>query len=192
MERTNLAARAGRWSAAHWKTALTPGSSSASSRSRLGRGRKASLKQADTASGETREAQKILDGAGFAGHAGESVLVQSKTATVGRRGVPGRGRRRRSHRVRAAGGRTRALAARVGQPRPGLRRRPFGARPVRDPRRRGQGDGQGPAGPRRRSRTSRPPTPTSRSPSSARRARTTCSTRPSATTSSGPSTRRCR
>ncbi len=41
------------------------------------------LKQADTASGETKQAQRILDAAGFKTHAEESVLVHSTTATVG-------------------------------------------------------------------------------------------------------------
>ena len=83
MERTNLAARAGRWSAAHWKTALGAWLVfcvvAVAVGSAVG---KVSLKQADTASGETRVAQKILDNAGFPGHAGESVLVQSKTETI--------------------------------------------------------------------------------------------------------------
>ncbi len=83
MERTNLAARAGRWSAAHWKTALAAWLVFCISAIAVGAAvGKHSLKQADTASGDTRVAQKILDDAGFAGHAGESVLVQSKTATV--------------------------------------------------------------------------------------------------------------
>jgi uncharacterized membrane protein YdfJ with MMPL/SSD domain len=84
MERTNLAARAGRWSASHWKTALGAWLVFCIAAIVLGTAvGKTSLKQADTASGETRVAQKILDNAGFAGHAGESVLVQSKTATIG-------------------------------------------------------------------------------------------------------------
>jgi len=83
MERTNLAARAGRWSAAHWKTAVGIWLVFCVLAIVIGGavGKKA-LKQSDTASGDTRVAQKILDDAGFAGHAGESVLVQSKTQTV--------------------------------------------------------------------------------------------------------------
>ncbi len=83
MKRQNLAARAGRWSAAHWKTALGAWLVFCVLAVVVGGavGKKA-LKQADTASGDTRVAQKILDDAGFAGHAGESVLVQSKTQTV--------------------------------------------------------------------------------------------------------------
>ncbi|HEY6032585.1 MAG TPA: MMPL family transporter [Gaiellaceae bacterium] len=81
--RTNLAARAGSWSAAHWKTALTgwvvfcvvaavAGGLAGTTM----------LTQSDTASGDTKKAQTMLDAAGFAGHADESVLVQSRTATV--------------------------------------------------------------------------------------------------------------
>jgi uncharacterized membrane protein YdfJ with MMPL/SSD domain len=83
MERQNLAARAGRWSAAHWKTALGAWLVFCVLAVVVGGavGKKA-LKSSDTASGDTRVAQKILDDAGFAGHAGESVLVQSKTRTV--------------------------------------------------------------------------------------------------------------
>src|SRR5690349_20827911 len=83
MERTNLAARAGRWSAAHWKTALRAWLVFCVLAVAIGGAvGKVSLKQADTASGETRVAQKVLDNAGFAGHASESVLVQSKTETI--------------------------------------------------------------------------------------------------------------
>jgi RND superfamily putative drug exporter len=81
--RDNLPTRAARWSAAHWKTALfgwlafcligiVAGTAA---------GTKA-LKQADTASGDTRTAEQILERAGFLHHASESVLVQSRTATV--------------------------------------------------------------------------------------------------------------
>ena len=83
MERTNLAARAGRWSAAHWKTAIGAWLVFCVVAVVVGGAvGKQALKQSDTASGDARVAQKILDGAGFAGHAGESVLVQSKTQTV--------------------------------------------------------------------------------------------------------------
>ncbi|MGZ4354750.1 MAG: MMPL family transporter, partial [Gaiellaceae bacterium] len=81
--RANLAARAGSWSAAHWKTALAgwivfcvvaavAGGAAGTTM----------LKQSDTASGDTKKAQTILDAAGFTSHADESVLVQSQTATV--------------------------------------------------------------------------------------------------------------
>jgi uncharacterized membrane protein YdfJ with MMPL/SSD domain len=83
MERTNIAARAGRWSADHWKTALIGWlvfcTVAVFAGSALGL---VKIKSADTASGETKVAQKILDNAGFASHAGESVLVRSTTVGV--------------------------------------------------------------------------------------------------------------
>jgi RND superfamily putative drug exporter len=80
---TNIAARAGRWSAEHWKTALTGWLVFCVLATVAGgiAGTKM-LKDADTASGETKRAQTILDGAGFVSHADESVLVQSTRATV--------------------------------------------------------------------------------------------------------------
>ncbi|MGH3003368.1 MAG: MMPL family transporter [Gaiellaceae bacterium] len=83
MGRTNLAARAGHWSAAHWRTALVgwlvfcvvavvAGGAVGATK----------LKQSDTASGDTKKAQKILDGAGFASRAGESVLIRNTRASV--------------------------------------------------------------------------------------------------------------
>ena len=80
----NIAARAGRWSAAHWKTAVSSWlvfcvlaivlGSVAGTRM---------LKQADTTAGGTRTAEQILKHAGFPDRAGESVLVQSSTRSVG-------------------------------------------------------------------------------------------------------------
>jgi uncharacterized membrane protein YdfJ with MMPL/SSD domain len=79
----NVAARAGRWSAAHWKTvtaawvvfavvAMVVGSAAGTSK----------LKDADTASGGTRVAEKILERADFKRRATESVLVESQTSTI--------------------------------------------------------------------------------------------------------------
>src|SRR5690348_4758751 len=77
--RFNLAARAGRWSAGHWKTALGAWLAFCVLAIALGSvaGTK-QLKQADTAAGETRKAEQMLKHAGFTDRAGESVLVQSK------------------------------------------------------------------------------------------------------------------
>ncbi len=79
----NLAARAGRWSAGHWKTALVGWLAFCVVAIALGTlaGTKM-LKQADTAAGETKKAEQLLDQAGFPSRAGESVLVQSKTQTL--------------------------------------------------------------------------------------------------------------
>ena len=113
VERTNLAARAGRLE----RVALEDGTHRMArllhrcDRGRS-RGRKAFAEAGRTASGETRVAQKILDGAGFAGHARRERPGAVEDRNGGRRLRSGRGERRGSHRVRAAGGRTRALAAR--------------------------------------------------------------------------------
>jgi uncharacterized membrane protein YdfJ with MMPL/SSD domain len=80
----NLAARAGRWSAAHWKTAtlgwlvlvvcaLLAGHAIGPVR----------LTDSEQATGESARAQAILDRAGFPNHAGESVLVQSPALASG-------------------------------------------------------------------------------------------------------------
>jgi uncharacterized membrane protein YdfJ with MMPL/SSD domain len=83
MPNNNIAARAGRWSAAHWKTvtaawlvfavvAVVAGSAVGTSK----------LKDADTASGDSRVAEKILARADFKRSATESVLVESRTSTI--------------------------------------------------------------------------------------------------------------
>jgi uncharacterized membrane protein YdfJ with MMPL/SSD domain len=81
--RFNIAARAGRWSAAHWKTAVGAWIAFCVVAAALGgvAGTKM-LKQADTAAGGTRTAEQILRDGGFEDRASESVLVQSKTQTV--------------------------------------------------------------------------------------------------------------
>jgi RND superfamily putative drug exporter len=79
----NIAARAGRWSAGHWKTALGGWLAFCVVAVALGAvaGTKM-LKQADTAAGGTRKAEQMLRDAGFTSRASESVLVQSPTRTV--------------------------------------------------------------------------------------------------------------
>jgi RND superfamily putative drug exporter len=81
--RFNVAARAGRWSAAHWKTALGAWLAFCVLAVALGSiaGTKV-LKQADTAAGGTRKAEQMLKKAGFEDRAGESVLVESKGTTI--------------------------------------------------------------------------------------------------------------
>ena len=83
MQAENLAGRAGRWSAAHWKTALTGWIVFCVAATLAGTiaGTRL-LKAADTASGETKTAESILQSAGFQTRAAESVLVQSKSLTV--------------------------------------------------------------------------------------------------------------
>jgi len=79
----NVAARAGRWSARRWKTAVSAWLAFCVVAIALGSvaGTKM-LKQADTAAGGTKKAEHILRDAGFTNQAAESVLVQSRTATV--------------------------------------------------------------------------------------------------------------
>ena len=79
----NIAARAGRWSAAHWKTAVSTWLAFCIVAIALGAvaGTKL-LKEADTSAGGTRSAERILRDAGFPNRAGESVLVQSKTQNI--------------------------------------------------------------------------------------------------------------
>ena len=79
----NIAARAGRWSAAHWKTAVSAWIAFSVVAVALGAiAGTRMLKQADTAAGGTKKAEQILRDAGFTNQAGESVLVQSKTETI--------------------------------------------------------------------------------------------------------------
>ena len=80
----NVAARAGRWSAAHWKMAVTAWLVFFVLAIALGSAAGTKLlKQADTAAGGTRDAEQLLEHANFPDRAGESVLVQSKTQTIG-------------------------------------------------------------------------------------------------------------
>jgi len=79
----NLAARAGRWSAAHWKTATFGWIAIVAVAAALGTlvGTH-TLTEAQQGTGETATAQRILDQAGFQQPAGESVLVQSKSLST--------------------------------------------------------------------------------------------------------------
>jgi RND superfamily putative drug exporter len=81
--KTNLAGRAGRWSAAHWKTAAFGWIAFAVLAVVIG-GAVGARQMEDwaVANGESRRAEQILDEAGFDLPARESVLVQSRTATV--------------------------------------------------------------------------------------------------------------
>src|ERR671934_238777 len=79
----NLAARAGRWSAAHWKTAVAVWVAFVVVAIAVGTSvgtHKLSLSEQST--GETARAEQILASAGFKTPASEAVLVRSRTATV--------------------------------------------------------------------------------------------------------------
>ena len=82
--RTNLAGRAGRWSAAHWKTAAFGWLAIALVAVVAGHlvGAR-QFKPYAYANGDSRRAEEILDQAGFNAPARESVLVQSRTVKVG-------------------------------------------------------------------------------------------------------------
>jgi uncharacterized membrane protein YdfJ with MMPL/SSD domain len=83
MEQANLAGRAGRWSAAHWKTAAFGWIAFAILAVAIGKlvGPN-EMKPWAIANGESRRAEQLLDRAGFDLPARESVLVQSRTSTV--------------------------------------------------------------------------------------------------------------
>jgi RND superfamily putative drug exporter len=81
--KTNLAGRAGRWSAAHWRTAAFGWIAFAVLAVILGNlvGPR-EMKDWQIANGESRRAAQILDSAGFKIPARESVLIQSRTTTI--------------------------------------------------------------------------------------------------------------
>jgi uncharacterized membrane protein YdfJ with MMPL/SSD domain len=81
--RLNVAARAARWSADHWKTAVSGWLAFCVVAVALGAvaGTKM-LKEADTAAGGTKKAEQMLDDAGFPSKAAESVLVRSQARTL--------------------------------------------------------------------------------------------------------------
>jgi uncharacterized membrane protein YdfJ with MMPL/SSD domain len=81
--RSNLAGRAGRWSATHWKAATFGFVAVAVAALVIGMAvGRVVLTDSEQASGETARAESILQHAGFNTPATESVLVQSKTATI--------------------------------------------------------------------------------------------------------------
>jgi len=83
METANLAGRAGRWSAAHWKTAAFGWIAFAVLAVLVGGAVGAKqMKSWAYANGESRRAEAILDRGNFKIPARESVLIQSRTATV--------------------------------------------------------------------------------------------------------------
>lgn len=83
MQRYNFAARAGRWSAEHWKTAVAVWVAFVVIAIALGTTvgtHKLSVSEQGT--GETAQAEQILTNTGFRTPASESVLVRSSTRTV--------------------------------------------------------------------------------------------------------------
>jgi RND superfamily putative drug exporter len=83
MERTNLAGRAGRWSAAHWKRAALGWIALAAAVFVVGLVVGTNeMKPWGYANGDSRRAEQILDQGNFKIPARESVLIQSHAATV--------------------------------------------------------------------------------------------------------------
>ena len=83
MDTTNLAGRAGRWSASHWKRAAFGWLAFAVLAVAVGGAVGAKqMKSWAYANGESRRAEEILDRGNFKIPARESVLVQSRTATA--------------------------------------------------------------------------------------------------------------
>src|SRR5690348_8138137 len=84
MPSINFAGRAGRWSAAHWKTAalgwIAIAILAVAAGSAVGAKQ---MKSWAFANGESRRAEQMLADAGFRAPARESVLIQSRTARVG-------------------------------------------------------------------------------------------------------------
>ena len=83
MQRYNFAARAARWSAAHWKTAVAGWMAFVVVA--IGVGTTVGthkLSASEQATGESAQAEQILASAGFKTPAAESVLVRSSTRTV--------------------------------------------------------------------------------------------------------------
>lgn len=84
MGKQNLAARAGRWSAAHWKTATVVWLVFVVAAIAIGRTvGTVKLSDAEQSTGEAARAQAILQRAGFTQPAAENVLVQSRSLTFG-------------------------------------------------------------------------------------------------------------
>jgi putative drug exporter of the RND superfamily len=83
MSSLNLAARAGRWSAAHWKTAVAVWVAFVVVAIGLGTTVGThKLSSSEQSTGETARAEQILASAGFKTPASEAVLVRSRTRTV--------------------------------------------------------------------------------------------------------------
>ncbi len=82
-DKMNLAARAGRWSAAHWKTATFGWLAFVVAAVMLGTAH-GSIRQtsAEQTNGQAARAEQMLAAAGVKSHASENVLVRSRTSTA--------------------------------------------------------------------------------------------------------------
>ena len=173
---SNLAARMGRWSADHWKTATFGWLALVIVA--FGIGGQVGVKNVDpntAGPGESGRMDRILD-AGFKQPAGESVLIQSSTAASRRSRLQGRRLGRGFARLEGRGRPERPVPARPGQLGPDLEGRALGARRVRHRRRQGRRDATRSLRSWTRSMPRRRPIRASSSASSATRARRTPST----------------
>src|SRR5664279_2540835 len=83
MGELNLAGRAGRWSAAHWKMALFGWLVFAVAAMTVGNlAGHVQMKDSQAAAGETATALRLLERAGFTQPSTESVLIQSSQWTI--------------------------------------------------------------------------------------------------------------
>ena len=83
MQRHNFAARAARWSASHWKTAVAIWMAFVVVAIALGTAAGThKLSASEQSTGESARAEQILANAGFKTPASEAVLVRSRTRTV--------------------------------------------------------------------------------------------------------------
>ncbi len=120
----NVAARMGRWSARHRKTAIFGWLAFVVAAFAVGIAVPLqSIDETDWNVGEARKGDHIIRDGGFAlDEQSEFVLVQSDTKTVGRRRLPRRRERRGRHPPGLRAGHEAPLSARSGQRGPDLRR----------------------------------------------------------------------
>ena len=145
----NLAARMGRWSANHWKTATFGWL--AFVLVAFGLGGMVGTTTIDNAAGpgESGRMDRILE-AGFKQPAAEHVLIQSRSARAGTPAFDAAVADVVARRLEARGRPRRPLAPHAGERGSHLEGRALGARRVQDPRRQGQGGRQDRSRPRRR------------------------------------------
>ena len=135
--RSNLAARMGRWSASHWKTATFGWLALRRRRLRdRRRGRDEERRPEHAGPGESGRMDRILD-AGFKQPAAESVLIQSDSLAAGRPAFRPRSRTSSHASRRSRPSRTSARRS-TRQRGPDREGRARGARRVRHPRRQGR------------------------------------------------------
>ena len=137
----NLAARMGRWSASHWKTATFGWLAFVLIAFGLGGMVGTRNIESTNGPGESGRMNRILDD-GVQAARRRARTDPARRARSERSGFPDNHRGRRRPRIRARRGRGRSLAARLGQRGPDLEGRTLRARRVPDPRPEGRGGRQ--------------------------------------------------